>query len=121
VTDGIHAVVLIQLNGMSSNASGLLKFHEYIQPLGPIAPTIGTVKSCRINTARSSNWRATGPSRSQAMRPVVQRCSSELIGFLSARRNSTHALHLFMRRLISAQACRTRRNERNFDDNSNNS
>jgi hypothetical protein len=63
VTEGIHAVVLIQLNGMSSNAGGLLKFHEYIQPLGPIAPTIGTVKSCRINTARSSNWRATGPSR----------------------------------------------------------
>jgi len=55
VTDGIHAAVLIQLNGMSSNAGGLLKFHEYIQPLGPIAPTIGTVKSCRINTARSSN------------------------------------------------------------------
>jgi len=57
VTDGIHAVVLIQLNGMSSNAGGLLQFQEYIQPLGPIAPTIGTVKSCRINTARSCNWR----------------------------------------------------------------
>jgi hypothetical protein len=48
---------------MSLNVGGLLKFHEYIRLLGPIAPTIGTVKSCRINTARSSNWRATGPSR----------------------------------------------------------
>jgi hypothetical protein len=121
VTDGIHAVVLIQLNGMSSNAGGLLKFHEYIQPLGPTAPTIGTVKSCRINTARSSNWRATGPSRSEAMLPVAQDCSSELIGFLCVRRNSTHAPHLSPKRSISAQACRARRDERNLDDNSNNS
>ncbi len=112
---------LIQLNGMSLNVGGLLKFHEYIRLLGQIAPTIGTVKSCRINTARSSNWRATGPSRSEAMLPVAQRCSSELIGFLSARRNSTHAPHLSPKRSISAQACRTRRDERNLDDNSNNS
>src|SRR5664279_2906461 len=40
---------------------------------------------------------------------------------LSARRNSTHAPHLSMRRLISAQARRARRDERNPDDNSNNS
>ena len=86
MTDGIHAVMLIQLNGMSSNAGGLLKVHEYIQPLRPIAPTIGTVKSCRFNTARSSNWRATGPSRSEAMLPVAQDCSSELIGFLQGNR-----------------------------------
>ena len=56
MTDGIHAVVLIRLNGISSNAGELLKFHEYIQLLGPIAPTIGAVKSCRFNTARSPNW-----------------------------------------------------------------
>ncbi len=112
---------LIQLNGMSINSGGPSKFHEYIQPLGPIAPTIGTVKSCRINTARSSNWRATGPSRSEAMLPVAQRCSSELIGFLCVRRNSTHAPHLSPKRSISAQACRARRDERNFDDNSNDS
>src|SRR5450759_1383432 len=112
---------LIPLNGMSLNVGGLLKFHEYIRLLGQIAPTIGTVKSCRINTAHSSHWRATGPSRSEALLTVAQRCSSELIGFLCVRRNSTHAPHLSVKRSISAQACRTRRDERNLDDNSNNS
>jgi len=84
MTDGIHAVVLIQLNGMSSNACWLLKFHEYIQLLGPIAPTIGTVKSCRINTARSSNWRATGPSRSEAMLPVAQFVRADWVSMRSS-------------------------------------
>src|ERR1019366_3703567 len=47
------------------------------------------------------------------MLTVAQRCSSKLIGFLSANRNSIHSPHLSPKRSISAQACRARRDERN--------
>jgi hypothetical protein len=57
----------------------------------------------------SQNWRASGPSRSGAMLTVAHRCSSKLIGFLSASRNSSHSPHLSPKRSISAQACRARR------------
>ena len=72
-----------------------------------------------LGTRYQSHWRATGPSRSGAMLTVAQRCSSKLIGFLSASRNFSHSPHLSSKRSISAQARRARRDERNFDDNSN--